>query len=371
MGVYAKEPDIPKTVTRKLRHLPLSRPLRAKYQYSNIMYVVAVHIVETLTRDWFGDFLHQKLWEPLGMNDTYFGLEDVKDQGAIDQLAKGYRWDEQKSTYAEVPWPVQPEGAGAGEVKSTALDYAAFIRCMIGKTGPISENGHEELVKPRTITGDEPKPFHSHALYALGWEIETYHGETIIGHDGSTNGFQCKMLYLARLEWGIVIFGNSNTAGRAEELICLALVDDLLDVPVKKRFDWEKHWKDEDEEPECKKKEDFYPNLPETPIPLTLPLSSYAGSYKHDGYGTLVVEHKDGVLHIDATDRTWRFTLSLEHVSGEFFTADLLDVDTLDKERLKAQFRIDAGGMVSEFGIDFVEELEDLIWFQRFKAREN
>ena len=299
------------------------------------------------------------------MKDTYFGLDDVSQHRAIDRLAKGYRWDEEKATYAEVPWPVQPEGAGAGEINCTALDYAAFLRCMIRKTGPISEKGHEELVKPRMVTGDEPKPFHSHSLYALGWEVETYRGETIVGHGGATSGYQSKMLYLPQLEWGVVIFGNSLEAGRAEEAICSVLVDDLLNVLSGQRFDWERHWKEEDEKEECNAKVDLYPQLPETPIPPTLPLSCYAGSYRHDGYGVLVVEYKNGALQVDATDRTWRLELSFKHVSGEFFVIEYLDIDTLYKDIKKAQFRLDVEGTVRELGINFVDELEDEICFRR------
>lgn len=373
MGIYAKIPDTPKSVTRKLRYLPLSQPIRTKFQYSNIMYVVATHLVETLTCVWMGDFLREKIWEPLNMKDTYFGLDAVKEHGAIDQLAKGYRWDKEKSCFAEVAWPVQPEGAGAGEMKSTAGDYAKFLRSMIRRTGPISKEGHEELVKPRTIVGDEPKPFHSHALYALGWEVETYHGETIIGHDGSTSGFGCKMLYLPRLDWGMVIFGNTMGAYLAEETICWAMIDDLLKVPEEERFDWDKqHEEDEEESEECKTKEELYPKLPNTPIPLTLSLASYAGSYRNIGFGTLVVECKDGMLEIDATDRTWRFTLSLKHVSGEFFIANLLDIDSFGKETFKAQFRIDPEGSVSEFGVSFMREMEDeMIWFEKIEADES
>ena len=247
-----------------------------------------------------GDFLRQKIWEPLKMKNTYFGEDDVEGHGAIDQLAKGHRWDEEKSTYAEVPWPKQPEAAGAGEIISTVGDYAAFLRSMIHKTVPISKKGHEELVKPRiiaSITDDDPNPplFHSHSLYALGWEVQTYHGETVIGHDGCTNGFASKMLYLPRLEWGVVIFGNTTMASMAEEKICWTLIDDLLNVPMEKRFDWEKHWKECQDEPECKTREGLYPKLPETPIPLTLPLASYAGSYEDTGYGILVVEYNVGI----------------------------------------------------------------------------
>jgi hypothetical protein len=334
------------------------------------MYVVATHLVESLTAIWIGDFLRQKIWEPLQMKETYFGVDDVTDHKTLHQLAKGYRWDDTASSYVEVPWPIQPEGAGAGEMKSTALDIASFLRCMIHKTSPLSPDAHAELTKPRTIVNpeEELKPFHSHPLYALGWEIETYHGETVVGHDGCTNGFASKMLYLPRLEWGVVILGNKMDAYRAQEKICWTMIDDLLGVEEGKRFDWDGYWQKDADEPECKTKEELYPDLPETRIPLTLPMEKYAGEYRDEGYGTLVIHCEDGKLQVDARDRTWRFKLEFEHVSGEFFIVEMLDVDTMSRETLRAQFRIGADGGVSELGIAFVEELGDeKIWFQRVR----
>lgn len=35
-----------------------------------MMFVVASHVVETLTGKWLGDFLRERIWEPLGMNGT-------------------------------------------------------------------------------------------------------------------------------------------------------------------------------------------------------------------------------------------------------------------------------------------------------------
>ena len=71
LGVYAKDPDTPQLVTRKLRHLTLSAPLRPKWQYSNVMYTVACHLVEALAGQLIGDFLRQRKWEPLKMSNTY------------------------------------------------------------------------------------------------------------------------------------------------------------------------------------------------------------------------------------------------------------------------------------------------------------
>ena len=112
---------------------------------------------------------------------------------------------------------------------------------MIKRTDPLPLAAHKELVKPRAIMHEEEEdriPFYSQALYALGWVIETYRGLTVIGHDGRVSGFNSLMRYLPGLEWGIIIFGNSNGAGDIAEILCWHLVDELLSVPTPERLDW-------------------------------------------------------------------------------------------------------------------------------------
>lgn len=332
------------------------------------MYVAAVHLVETLTAMSIEDFLREKIWRPLGMNNTYFGNDEVGERGALGQLAKGYGWREKESTLGEIPWPIQPEAAGAGEIISNVEDMALYIRAKIRKNGPISEEGHEQLIKPRTITGEKTMMFESEVLYALGWERKTYHGEEVIGHDGSTNGFQSSMLYLPRLEWGVVILSNSEDVYLPKQKIIYAMIDDLLDIPMGKRFDWDGSAEVDDEQEKPKTKEELYFNLPDAIISPTLPLEKYEGRYKNDGYGILPVKLKDGRLQANGSDRTWRFTLDLEHASGEFFVANALNLETLQEYNMKAQFRIAENGEVGEFGVAFVEQMNgDLIWFKRME----
>lgn len=368
-GIYSDNTDTPKSVTRKLRHLPLSAPLRTKYQYCNIMYVVAVHLVETLTGKTFMDFLRTRIWVPLDMKDSYFGLGDVEAHGVVDRLAKGYAWDKEKGEYFDVDWPVQPEAAGAGEMKSTCGDFAKWLRCMIDRSGPISEAGHEELMKPRTIVDDLPNPFWSQEMYALGWSVYTYHGETIAEHGGCTNGFGSKMIYLPGKKWGVAILANTMTAGSAHEKICWGLIDDLLDVPAEQKFDWDDYIEREHAKWGPDTLEDIYPKTPSPRLPLSAPIESYTGKYWNAGYETMTVECKDGKLEIDATDRSWRFKLFLTHISGEFFTAERLDIDTRYKDLLRAEFRLDTDGSVSMFGVALIMDMKhELIWFRRIVA---
>jgi len=366
LGIYAAKPDTLKSVTRKFRYLPLTAPLRTTYQYNNLMYVAAAHMVESVTGQSLCSFLRDKMWEPLGMSNTYFGMSDLAKHERLDDLAKGYFWDKENEKYLDVAWLEQPEGSGAGEMISNVFDFAKFLRAMIRKAGPISEKGHEELVKPRAIIHEDIKPFKSAPLYALGWEIDTFHGELVISHDGCINGFGSKMLYIPRLDWGFVAFGNTQDAYAAHEKICGELIDDLLDVPVDKRFDWNEMLAKEMDESGCATIEEMYPDLPEEKLPLRLQLEEYSGRYEDKGYGTFVVEVKDGKLVTDAMDRTWRSMLTYVHVSGEYFAVEMLDTESGEVDRMKAEFQIGVEGKVTKMGIAWVEEMkDDLIWFQK------
>ncbi|CZR50889.1 uncharacterized protein PAC_00763 [Phialocephala subalpina] len=372
-GIFATHPDTIKSVTRKLRHIPLIHPLRSKWNYCNVGYVVVAHMIETLTGQWLGDFLRSKIWEPLSMNNTYYGPEDLRQRRGTDEFAKCYHWDKKEEQLFEMPWGEQPEGGGCGEMISNVLDYAEFLKCMMKRSAPFSEKGHKELVKPRIIESpddeDLPKPYTSHALYALGWSVETFHGETVISHGGAVDGFASQTMYLPRLKWGLVAFGNKSYADQAIDGISWALVDELLDVPMEKRFDWDKEAQRIWEKYEPETKEALFPNVPEPPIPLSRPLEAYSGEYEHPGFGKLIVNLKDNKLEVDLMDRTWRFMVYLEHVSGEYFFVEKKEFPTKEVENCRAQFRIDVDGTVRSFAVDNIDGMEDeWVWFERKKS---
>ena len=89
LGETAAEPDTPRSVTRLLRDLPLNKPLRTEFQYSNIMFTVATHLVAVLSGESFDTFLKKRLWDPLGMKNTFLQVSGVEQAAAQDRLSKG------------------------------------------------------------------------------------------------------------------------------------------------------------------------------------------------------------------------------------------------------------------------------------------
>jgi hypothetical protein len=50
--------------------LPLTAGLRERFQYCNMMFVVASYAIERLTGMWLGHFLKREIWGKLGMKGT-------------------------------------------------------------------------------------------------------------------------------------------------------------------------------------------------------------------------------------------------------------------------------------------------------------
>lgn len=70
------------------------------------------------------------------MKNTFYGMTDLKEHCRLDEMAKGYRWDETIVNFEEVPWIEQPEGSGGGEIISSSMDMSLFIRSMMLRNGP-------------------------------------------------------------------------------------------------------------------------------------------------------------------------------------------------------------------------------------------
>lgn len=375
LGVTAAHPDDARSLTRNLRHLAFTAPLRTRLQYSNIMFTAATHAVESLLSGEvdYTAFLRSRIWGPLGMHNTFQDRPDVR-PGAHE--AQGYRWDEEGAgRYVPVPILASPEGRGAGCVLASAGDYAKFVRCLIQRVAPLSEKAHKALVEPRTIeelSEAELIPGHSDVvLYTLGLYRDTYRGSTLMSHAGAVPGFKAAMAFLPAKEWGLVICTNSNSGRYVNGILEHVLMDEVLGVRSEEREDWEKVYRERRAkyvEAVRKEKEKPEYNVPEDPEPFGVAVEGLVGRYFNKGYKEIRLEMRKGKVVADCSDRCFPFVMTFEHLSGNKFVADTHEVwDAFDFKR-KAEVKVNGEGKVVAVGVDFEEDMEDLIWFERIES---
>ncbi|ROV94140.1 hypothetical protein VPNG_09366 [Cytospora leucostoma] len=379
---------------RSLRYLPLNEPPRTKWQYCNHMYVVATHVIQTLTGRPLGAALSDWIWGPLGMEGTYFSLDDAL--AAPEHLADGYGWDRQAGRFARVPPMATDEIGGAGAVMSGAGDYALWVRSLLRRGrrgGPVSGAGIDAVTTPRVIVSpgealaSSARPYDSPLLYALGWETASYRGHKFWTHSGGMHAMGAEVFFFPDLDFGVVTLGNTAASSNALGVIVTwGLVDDKLGVPKEERHDWAKDWEGWDDKQDAKidtAVAKYYPHRPAERIPPSLPLEAYTGTYFHPGYLNFTLElaapdstTRSGIsLTATRADATWPTFNEFEHVTGEYWMMYLQLLTNPRgpfKEYAPAQFRVGADGRVEALGITWLstsgpgeDTVEGLVWFDK------
>ncbi|MBE3043288.1 DUF3471 domain-containing protein [Candidatus Bathyarchaeota archaeon] len=170
----------------------------------------------------------------------------------------------------------------------------------------------------------------------------------------------------------------------SSEAILYKLMDDFLGVAVGDRIDYMQKWDgilELKEKAYLKAREKVFPKVPSPPLPHSLPLDQYAGTYSHPGYREFtfsvaspesdipVAQDTSQVLHAVKGKSEWDVVFDLEHVSGEHFicymnTLARSPMAKMVQDPCAAEFEIGADGRVARLGIH-IESSVEKIWFKR------
>ncbi|CAG8196547.1 unnamed protein product [Penicillium olsonii] len=360
---------------RNLRHLKMAYSPRTTFAYNNNMYMAISHLLEQIEGRSLGETLKNRIWSPLGMNDTYFSAQEVSEDPSLrPRLVRGYTWDSNTSSYIAEPRVNDNALTGAGAIVSSVLEYTKWLRALIYRTGPLSPEGHAEILKSRTIITDMNEiiqPPGPHHLYALGWFVASYHGEPLYWHSGSWPGFGIMVGFLPSKGFGFAMMGNTTNARHAQVAIYTHLLDQMFGPgpgPVLSPMPTENPKQSivaSETMDEAIKR--IYPRLPDPIIPHSLPLPQYAGQYVHPAYGSITLALKDNYLRADLLDRVIPALLSFTHASGEFFLACYYQPKSIGSIAVyySAEFRVGADASTTAVGLDLEPALGEKIWFER------
>ncbi|GGG92643.1 serine hydrolase [Parapedobacter pyrenivorans] len=121
-------------IVKKLAKLPLHHNPGEKFTYSMGLDVLG-YFVEVVSGMPFDRFLRERLFDPLGMDDTWFYLPESKADRlvAIQQKENG-KWANYPSTFYDVDYPIKGAKAffsGGAGLSSTAKDYATFLQLYL------------------------------------------------------------------------------------------------------------------------------------------------------------------------------------------------------------------------------------------------
>jgi CubicO group peptidase (beta-lactamase class C family) len=148
-----------------------------KWSYSNLGYVTLGILVHKVSGEFWGDFLRQRVFAPLGMTHTSV----ISETDIIPNRAGGYVL--KNDTLKNQQW-VSPtvNKTADGSLYFTVEDLAKWDEALRTRK-LISRTGYEQMWMPVRLNNGTTAP------YGFGWRITNDSGHQVLEHGGAWQGF--------------------------------------------------------------------------------------------------------------------------------------------------------------------------------------
>lgn len=180
---YLERPEMtpfdlpPEKIVEIAAGFPLNFPPGTKWAYSNTGYVLLAMVIQKVTDQSLGDFLGNRIFQPLGMNSTRLGQPD----GVYPNRADGYLWLGPGGMRNADMFKFMSSNRGDAGILSTVLDLAKWDVALTNDELLAAANRESMCTATRLQDG-------STCNYGLGWFINEINGHRHVYHPGGSAG---------------------------------------------------------------------------------------------------------------------------------------------------------------------------------------
>jgi CubicO group peptidase (beta-lactamase class C family) len=203
------------------QHFEPVSAFRTKYDYDNVLYVIAGEVILRVSGLSWESFVKQRILDPLEMDKSStlpVSLTELTNLAtphlAVDGELRTIAWHEHD--------PTKMNGA-MGAVLSNVDDLCRWMMVHLnsGKYGEnlekqlFTESSQLEMWKIHTtIPVRSNERYHPHfSGYGLGWRLGDLNGKLSVSHTGDLSGMLSKTIMIPDLDLGIVVLTNSYYGG--------------------------------------------------------------------------------------------------------------------------------------------------------------
>jgi len=178
--------------------IPLAYPPGTKWAYSNLGYLTLGILIHRVTGEFYGDFLQQRIFNPLGMETTRI----ISEADIIPNRAAGYRLVKGELKNQEWVAPMVNTTAD-GSLYFTILDLVKWDASLYSER-LLKRSSLDLMWTPVKLKSGQPNK----DGYGFGWFIEVRRGHRVIHHDGAWQGFKTAIDRYADDRLTVVVLSN-------------------------------------------------------------------------------------------------------------------------------------------------------------------
>ena len=182
-----------------------------KWEYSNSGYAVLAMILEKVSGQSFGQFLRERIFTPLKMENT---LAYEKGKNEVPHRAFGYT--KEKDGWHETDQSPTSAVLGDGGIYSSLDDLAKWDRALRNHTLLSATEMQPALTAVQLKDGPAKFPEGGPVSYGFGWFLAPYRGHKRMSHDGETIGFRTTIQRFPDDDLTIIILADRTDINPAE-----------------------------------------------------------------------------------------------------------------------------------------------------------
>jgi len=355
-------------IIHNLRYLKQSSPFRSKFDYDNLLYIVAGEVLCRVSGLSWAEYVEEQIMAPLHMTQSIGSYSRITDHTNIidahapvdGKVVVVDRYDN------DVLNP-------AGGIYSSAHDLTLWCNMWLNN-GLISDGEPEEaLLTPEMIheiwTAQTSlpvrsnNPFGSHfSAYGLGWFLTDVNGYLEASHTGGLNGMVSQITLIPELNLGIIVLTNQQN-GAAFSAITNTIKQAYIGM---ESTNWVEKYKERETrymaytkgvvDEVWNKINDEIDSASEKPESTI-----YTGSYSDKWFGEMEVMLKNGKMWLDSK-QSKKLKGEMFYYKGNTFVvkwidrsmdADAFVIFNLDKEGNANGCRMEAISPMTDFSYDF------------------
>lgn len=354
-------------IIHNLRYLKQASSFRTKYDYDNLLYIVAGEVVARVSGMSWEDLVEARIMGPLGMDGSSTSFKRLKDRDNII--------DAHVPVNGKLQVVSKQEGKihnSVGGIYSNISDMSKWVIMQMnrGRYGPnlekqiFTEEVHREMWTPQTIrTVGSDTPYRtSFAAYGLGWNLTDINGHLQVYHTGTHSGIVTRVTMLPGLRLGIIVLTNQMEE-KAHEAITYAIMDGYLGIRDIDRVGLlkEKMLIDKAEAKEITDRVWATVEAMRRESSVDINSQAFIGTYSDAWFGDVIIYEENGKLRFRAV-KSPKLRGEMFHYTANTFIikwddrsmdADAFAVFSLDREGKPSAITMEAVSPLTDFSYDF------------------
>jgi CubicO group peptidase (beta-lactamase class C family) len=206
--------------------IPLAYSPGTKFDYSNLGYLTLGILIHRVTGEFYGDFLQERIFRPLGMTTARI----ISESDIVANRAAGYRL--LKGELKNQEWVAPSLNTTAdGSLYLSILDLAKWDAAL-NTEKLLKASSLQQMWTIARLKDGRPNPDN----YGFGWFIDSIRGHRVIEHEGEWQGFATQISRYVDDKLSVVVLTNiaGATPDELAHHVAGLYVPELMPLPKKK-----------------------------------------------------------------------------------------------------------------------------------------